>query len=502
MSRRKTSKRRPKSTSQSTQPIESATTEDQPQVQTGGWFDRLFYQPQPIDSVAFCRIAFGVAMLYTALQWFFSGHYFADYIAPPFHFTFFGFAWVKPLPEVGMWIVLGLLIAGAIGVTVGLLYRVSAAICLISFTYLFLLEASLYLNHHFLMCLLALAFLVIPAHRAWSIDALWRPGLRSDEVPGWALWYLRFQIGLPYVYGGLAKLNFDWLRGQPMNIWLSENGLRFLIGPIMESYWVALLFSYGGLIFDLSIVPLLLWKRTRLFAFCWAVMFHLLNAVGFDIGVFPWLMIAATTIFLPPDWPRKLVPDLTPKKALPPSSTGKQFGGNVVGNIGLAMLGVFIAWQLIFPFRHLLYPGPTNWTEEGQRFAWRMMLRTKTVGVQFIYFDPDTKQQRPVSFARWLTPSQLDKIGNNPEMLREFAHFLRERDGDYQPGDEVRVVAFCSLNGRKPQLLVDPDVDLSQQPRQSTPQPWIMPLGEPFRYEPFAAPPAEWLQHIEMPQLK
>ncbi|MCR9118101.1 MAG: HTTM domain-containing protein, partial [bacterium] len=87
-------------------------------------------------------------------------------------------------------------------------------------------------------------------------------------------------------------------------------------------------------------------------------------------------------------------------------------------------------------------------------------------------------------------------------MLREFAHFLRERDGDYQPGDEVRVVAFCSLNGRKPQLLVDPDVDLSRQPRQSTPQPYIKPLVEPFRYEPFAAPPAEWLQHIELPQLK
>src|SRR5262249_48702827 len=130
---------------------------------------------------------------------------------------------------------------------------------------------------------------------------LW-PALRSDVAPTWTLWLLRFQIALPYVFGSIAKLNADWLQGQPMQIWLSRSVWQVLFGDVAKQPGLAFAFSWGGLLFDLGIVPLLLWPRTRRFAFAAAVLFHLLNAFTFNIGIFPWLMIGATTVFLAPDW--------------------------------------------------------------------------------------------------------------------------------------------------------------------------------------------------------
>ena len=77
------------------------------------------------------------------------------------------------------------------------------------------------------------------------------------------------------------------------------------VGHIFTADWVVYSFVIGGLLLDLLVVPLLLWRRTRLFAFVAAVLFNLINAVIFDIGIFPWLMLGALLIFFPPDLPRR-----------------------------------------------------------------------------------------------------------------------------------------------------------------------------------------------------
>ena len=79
-----------------------------------------------------------------------------------------------------------------------------------------------------------------------------------------------------------------------------------LIGPLLETEGAVFFFSYGGMLFDLLIVPALLWSRTRPFAFVFCIFFHVTNKMLFDIGIFPFLAIAATTIFFSPDWPRRV----------------------------------------------------------------------------------------------------------------------------------------------------------------------------------------------------
>ena len=140
-----------------------------------------------------------------------------------------------------------------------------------------------------------------------SLDA-WRGRAHCPEtVPVWALWLLRAQVGIIYIYGGVAKLNGDWLRGEPMRTWLRHRVDDPSLASLVAEEWVVGLFSYGGLLFDLLVVPLLLWRRTRALAFVAALGFHLTNAALFQIGIFPWLMIAATTVFFTPDWPRRVL---------------------------------------------------------------------------------------------------------------------------------------------------------------------------------------------------
>jgi vitamin K-dependent gamma-carboxylase len=172
--------------------------------------DRLF---RSIDAsiLAYFRIAFGALMLWEMLRFYFLGRMKWNWIHPDFHFTYLGFEWVSPLAGNGLQWVVAILAVAAIGVMIGFLYRVAALVFAVGITYLFLLDQTEYMNHFYLMCLLAWIAVVLPANACASVDALMRPGLRSEVVPAWTLLVLRFQLGIVYVYGGLAKLNGDWL---------------------------------------------------------------------------------------------------------------------------------------------------------------------------------------------------------------------------------------------------------------------------------------------------
>ena len=87
-------------------------------------------------------------------------------------------------------------------------------------------------------------------------------------------------------------------------------------------------------------------------------------------------------------------------------------------------------------------------------------------------------------------------MGHDPEMMREFAQHLRQKHAEKGQEIEVRVLALCSLNGRKPQLLINPTVDLSREPRRWSHQPYIVPLVEPFRRPAWNVPVLEWGKHL------
>ena len=85
------------------------------------------------------------------------------------------------------------------------------------------------------MSLTSFLMVFLPLHKTASVDAWMNPSLRSDSVASWIVWALRAQVGVVHLFGGIAKLNPDWLfEAQPMLIWLYNNGDLFLVGPLLR----------------------------------------------------------------------------------------------------------------------------------------------------------------------------------------------------------------------------------------------------------------------------
>lgn len=452
---------------------------------------RRLWTPCDIASVVFFRVAFAATVLWhvaLVLQNGWVEHYFAG---SQYHLKFYGFEWVQALSGPGMRRVHLLMGLAAIGVGLGLLYRISTILLFVTFTYTFLSEAALYQNHYYLTSLIAFLLILIPAHHSFSVDALVFRKKANPFIPNWCRWVLMFIVALPYAYGGIAKLSGDWLHAMPLGIWIPQKNQIAIIGPFLTERWVPWVLSYGGLLLDLSIVPLLLWQRTRLFAYIAVVLFHLLNSILFTIDVFPWMMMLLTTIFFAPGWPRKIVRQ--PLQTISENAIEVSRTPSAVQRVVLGVVGAFVAWQLIFPLRHFAYPGNASWTEEGQDFAWRMMLHHKSLFIRFYARDGLTGKTVEIPIARMLTKRQLMIIAKSPDQIVAASRFfatVASRVGLKQV--KIQATIIISLNGRKPQLLFDPEFDLLTVERTWKHQTWVYPLIEPRQAEPWNVPLKEW----------
>jgi len=428
---------------------------------------------QPVDaaSLAVFRMAFGGLMAWDVWRYVSLGRIESYYLEPRFLFTYPGFEWVQPWPGFGLHLLFLALVALAICIAFGYRTRLASALFVIGFAYVFLLDQPHYLNHFYLIILLAGLLAVVDAGRLWSIDAWLDPRKHSDTAPRWMLWTILLQLVIVYVYAGVAKLNWDWLRGEPLTTWLSDRTDFPIIGSSFTNPGVGLAASYGILLLDLFLAPLLLWRRTRIVAFCLAIAFHAFNVRLFSIGVFPWMMMAATTLFLDPSWPRRLL-------GLPKAAASPTHACTIPMGIATFLTAHF-ALQLLIPLRHFAYPGNVSWTEEGHRFAWHMKLRSKDGDASFVVVETGTGRRFAVDLDAHLTEKQQDEMSGRPQMLRQFAAHLADlyrEIGIREP--KVFVDTSVSLNGRTPQPLVDPTLDMAAQPLSLFPSSWILPLHD------------------------
>ena len=417
---------------------------------------------RPVDGVTLAgfRLLFGLVMILEIVRIF--GRIPRYYVEPDFFFTYEFLPMVSPWPE--PWIYLHFLAMGlfAAGLMLGLFYRLAAVLFCLSYTYVFLLDKSQYQNHYYLIILLSFLLIFVDAHRVASLDRR-RQGFGREPggelVPYWQLFILQAQIVIVYFYAGLAKVNADWLSLEPVRVWLTLRADYPLVGPLFTTEAAAILIGYGGLLFDLSIGFLLLWRRTRPLAIAAVLFFHLTNSWLFSIGLLPFLMIATTILFVDPGWLRALLGRAKP--AIPAHGSGpKRFSRRWI----TAFVLIYLAIQLLVPLRHLLYPGSVFWNDEGFRFSWLMKSRSKVSIIAFYVTDPATGQTWQVDARRHLTGRQLAKMSTRPDMIVQFVDYIeQELEAAGQIEDPIiRVEALASLNGRPLQLFIDPEVDLSE----------------------------------------
>jgi vitamin K-dependent gamma-carboxylase len=434
---------------------------------TERWLSRL-NRPVSADGLALFRALFGVLMAISVLR--FTGKGWIDqlYLEPDFHFSYLGFEWVKPWPKPYLYAHFALIGVSALTLGLGLFTRTSALIFFLSFTYVELLDKSAYLNHYYLVSLLAFLLIWLPSNTTFSIDARLFPRLGNPSVGAYAYFVLRVQIGLVYFYAGFAKLNPDWLlAAEPLRTWLFAHGDVPLMGALFREPATAHAMSLAGAAFDLSIVPLLLLRRTRPYAYVAAAMFHLAVWALFPIGMFSLIMLLAATVFLDPDWPSRVV------------GSGRRVGHARTPALGPAIAciaAIYLVAQVLLPLRFLVYPGNPNWTEEAFRFAWRVMLIEKTGSVEYRVVGPGLETH--VLPQRELSALQYKMMSTQPDMIHEYATMLAERYTT-PTGEPPRVYAdaWASLNGRPSQRLIDPNVDLATEARTLGPASFIVPLA-------------------------
>jgi vitamin K-dependent gamma-carboxylase len=442
---------------------------------------------RPVDAstLGTFRIVFGAALVWAMAKFFVFDKIRPKYIDKDFLFTYPFFDWVTPLPGFGMYIVFAVVGVSAMLISIGLYYRMASVTFLLGYTYIFLLEQAEFNNHYYMICLLAFLFCITHADRWMAVDNRWewrsKQKAETNTIPYWNLFIFKAQVFIVYFYGGISKINFDWLKGEPIRGWVQnwvENdpeAPRFL-GSELFVFFIC----YGGLIFDLVIGFLLWWRKTRPLAIVLLLIFHLMNHWMFTIGVFPFLMLGATALFLEPETPRKFIQTIF-KGQKKDMGVGVERKAQASGLV-TAFVAIYLALQIVIPLRHWLYPGNVAWTDEGRLFAWRMKLQTKEdCAINFMAANPETGETWPIYPEGNLSYRQFKIMCGEARKIVLYAQYLGkrlQREGEVN-NPIITVISKVSLNFRPHQALIDPDVDLLKVKlspfRHSE---WIKPLKE------------------------
>jgi len=434
---------------------------------------RVLEQPLPIAPLITFRILFGGLMATGALRFMLTGWIEKLYGEPQLFFKYAGFHWLPVLPPESMYVVYSLIALSSLLIMLGWWYRVGTVLFFLTFTYSELVDLTNYLNHYYLVVLLAFWLIFVPANRRFSIDAWRRPDMLRTHVPAWCINVLLFQLSVVYFFAGVAKLQPDWLlRAMPLAVWLPEHSNMPLLGPLFAAPGMPHVFSWFGALYDLTIPFWLLWRPTRPWAYAAVVAFHAMTGLLFNIGLFPLIMISSTLLFFSSDWHERWLRMVGYHRTHTPRTYA--FALKRPGHLALAL---FVSWQLLMPLRHWLYPGSVLWNEAGYRFSWRVMVVEKNGLATFFVQDPVSGRTSEVDNSLYLTPFQEKQLAIQPDFMVQYARFLQDEYRQQYGIEEpiIRVDSHVSLNGRPAEQFLNPDVNLASVSGGRPPLDWIHP---------------------------
>ena len=421
-------------------------------------FDRLLFSKIDNAPLLIFRVFFGILIALESFGAIATGWVRETLIEPKFTFSFIGFDWLQPLPGNGMYLYFTLM--GILGILIALGYKYRFSI--ISFTILWLgvyfMQKSAYNNHYYLLVLISFMMCFFPANSGSSIDSRQHPNIRSNTMFTYIKWIVVAQLFLVYTYASVAKIYGDWLDYRIIELLMQQRKDYPIIGPILQLPWVHKTIGITGIVFDALIVPALLWKPTRKFAFIISIFFHLFNSVIFQIGIFPYLAMAFTVFFFDPNTIRNIF-----------FKSKQEYVDNSIEfpsykRLFLLGCGIYFLSQVFLPIRHHFIKDNVLWTEEGHRLSWRMMLRSRTGKIQFKVVNNDNGNAYMVRLKNHLTKKQMRKIAAYPDFIWQFSQQLKKEHT--VKGESVSVYAIyskVSINGKAFKPFIDPKVDLANE---------------------------------------
>ena len=193
--------------------------------------------------LAVFRVFFGILMCISIIRFWSKGWINSLYIEPDFHFSYYGFEWVKPL---GSYTYILFLICGisSLLVALGYKYRLAILVFFLSFTYIELMDKTTYLNHYYFVSVISFIMLFLPCNAQFSLDVVTK-NKSYEKVPSWTIDSIKLMLGIVYFYAGLTKINSDWLcSAMPLKLWLkskydfNDNQIRkktFSLAPFLSN---------------------------------------------------------------------------------------------------------------------------------------------------------------------------------------------------------------------------------------------------------------------------
>lgn len=403
------------------------------------------------------RIVFGLLCFLESAGAVVTGWVKRTLVDPQFTFSFIGFEWLQPLP--GNWMYVYYIVMGVFGllIMVGYKYRLSMLLFALMWTATYLMQKSSYNNHYYLLFILSFLMVLLPANRYASLDVKLNPSLKQISMPAWCKWVFVIQLFILYTYASIAKLYPDWLDTSVIALFMKGKASYPLIGELLQQKSVHYVIAYGGILFDGLIIPLLLLKSTRKYAFFASIFFHLFNSIVFQIGIFPYLSLAFSLFFFNPKTVRDLF--LTKKEFY----TAQDIIVPKYSRVFISLFSIYFLIHIALPLRHHFFKDNVLWTEEGHRLSWRMMLRAKSGRVTYSVIDASTNNAIPIKLDDYLTKKQQRGATTKPDMIWQFSQHLKQDFAQQGKTVKVFVRAHVSVNGKPSKQLIDPKVDLANE---------------------------------------
>lgn len=225
---------------------------------------------------------------------------------------------------------------------------------------------------------------------------------------------------------------------------------------------------YGGILYDGLIIPLLLIKKTRKYAFLASIGFHMFNSIVFQIGIFPYLALSFSLFF----FETELIRHMFLKNK--PFYSANEIKIPKYKPLLIGVCSIYFLIQIILPLRHHFIEDDVLWTEEGHRLSWRMMLRGKQGTAEYKTVNKVSKAVNYINLSDYVSEKQLNIASTKPDVIWQLAQRIKN---DFKTkGKDVAVYVDCkiSVNERAYKQLTNPDIDIASVK-------W-----EPFKH-------AEWL---------
>ena len=416
----------------------------------------LFKQVDNIGLVLF-RVVFGLLIATEAMGAIFTGWLRRTLVDTPFTFNFIGFDFLQHLRGPQLYYYFAIMGIFGIFVMLGYKYRFSMIAYAIMWTSVYLMQKSSYNNHYYLMMLLCWIMAFLPANRWFSLDAKIKPEIKSPSMPRWVLLILILQVWIVYTFASVAKLYPDWLNASMPALLMSSKSDYWLVGGILQQSWVHWTIAYTGIFFDLLIVPLMLWKRTRMLGFVISIFFHLFNSFIFHIGIFPYMSIAFALFFFSPEILKKR---FLPKKKL---YTGNEVIVPKYRNVLIGIFSVYFLFQIGLPLRHWFFKDDVLWTEEGHRLSWRMMLRAKSGSLTVWVKDKKNGKKERYDYIELVGDKQSRAVTTKPDLMWQLAQHIKKIEREKGREVSVYMQASVKVNDGKYYPFTDPEVDLAAQ---------------------------------------